>query len=328
MKATTMISFIVAVVALAVKPTTAVAMSSSPDAQFRAAKAKGAKARVQIRVVDDEGLPVSNATVNAYFEMVMRPGGGIVSATTDTNGVAVVEGMTNLEIHYRAEKDGYYMSKDGIEMFNMSHRYEVKDGRWQPWGMQKEIVLRPVRSPNAIRLNLSDWRRTKVLNEWIGFDLEAGDYVAPAGKGKIVDLEVKFDWDGMYATKHNGMAVSLRFNDKFAGGYYEKRCGYSAFTGVYAANPGQTYSQYFHYYRRPIRDAKGMIIGVDGSGFDQTLALIVRSRCRVDENGKLVSARYFQIEDFEFSCTSDGKASLIFNLIYNPTPNDTNLEPK
>ena len=182
MKTTSMIRYFIAVVALSVMPTTAVAMSSSPDAQFRAAKAKGAKARVQIRVVDDEGLPVSNATVNAYFEMVMRPGGGIVSATTDTNGVAVVEGMTNLEIHYRAEKDGYYMSKDDIEMFSMSHRYEVKDGRWQPWGMQKEIVLRPVRRPQAIRVPCHDWLETKAINQWIGFDLEKscriGNWVA------------------------------------------------------------------------------------------------------------------------------------------------------
>ena len=327
MKTAIVISPIVAVVALAVMmPTTAVAMSA--PSTFHEAYQKGAEARVEFKIIDDIGQPVAGAKVNVFFDMADLSKAREVIGTTDTNGVCFVEEKTKGVLAIEVSRDGYYRSTDRISFITKGHHHEVKGGRWQPWGMQKEIVLRPVRSPNAIRLNLSDWRRTKVLNEWIGFDLEAGDYVAPAGKGKIVDLEVKFDWDGMYATKHNGMAVSLRFNDKFAGGYYEKRCGYSAFTGVYAANPGQTYSQYFHYYRRPIRDAKGMIIGVDGSGFDQTLALIVRSRCRVDENGKLVSARYFQIEDFEFSCTSDGKASLIFNLIYNPTPNDTNLEPK
>ncbi len=213
-------------------------------------------------------------------------------------------------------------------MFNMSHRYEVKDGRWQPWGIEKEIVLRTVRCPKARRVNFGDWRRTAVINEWVGFDLEECDYVAPIGKGKTADMDIKFDWDGMYATKHNGMAVNLRFSEKFSGGYYESRAEYSAFTGVYMANTNQTFKQQFCYYRRPVRDSGGRIVGVDGKGFDQSKALVVRSRCVVDENGALVSAQYFQIENLEFSCTSDKKASIIFNLTYNPTPNDPNLEPK
>ena len=291
-------------------------------------KAKGAKARVQIRVVDDEGLPVSNATVNAYFEMVMRPGGGIVSATTDTNGVAVVEGMTNLEIHYRAEKDGYYMSKDGIEMFSMSHRYEVKGGKWQPWGMQKEIVLRPVRRPQAIRVPCHDWLETKAINQWIGFDLEKYDFVAPVGKGEVKDFDLRFDWDGMYGSKHNGMSVTLRFNSDFSGGYYANKTTWSKFTGVYCAKTNAVYSREFRYERYPVRDAHGRIVGGVGEKFDQSKVLVVRSRCVLDDKGNLVSARYFQISGLEFSATPEGRAGICFNTIYNPTPNDPNLEPK
>ena len=102
----------------------------------------------------------------------------------------------------------------------------------------------------------------------------------------------------------------------------------SAFTGVYAADPQKTYLQYFHYFRRPIRDAKGRKIGGEGERFDKSKVLVVRSRCVVDEEGNLVSARYFEIENFEFSCSREKEVALCFNLIYNPTPNDTNLEPK
>ena len=70
------------------------------------------------------------------------------------------------------------------------------------------------------------------------------------------------------------------------------------------------------------------MIGVDGEGFDQSKVLVVRSRCVVDEQGNLISARYFELERFEFSCNQKKTASLAYDLIYNPTSNDTNLEPK
>ena len=37
---------------------------------------------------------------------------------------------------------------------------------------------------------------------------------------------------------------------------------------------------------------------------------------------------HFEIENLEFSCSREKEAALCFNLIYNPTPNDTNLEPR
>ena len=166
MKTTSMIRYFVAVVALSVMPQMAVAMRSSPDAEFERAMKKGAQARLEIRVVDDEGAPVSNATVKVLFNMLTPGGGEIVTAATDTNGVAVAEGKTNVAIRYRVEKDGYYKSEGGMDMYNMSHRYDVKGGRWQPWGMQKEIVLLPVKDPQAHRFGSPDLRRSKVLKTW------------------------------------------------------------------------------------------------------------------------------------------------------------------
>jgi len=327
MKTAVKIICVVAVVALAVTPQMAVAMRSSPDAQFRAAKAKGAKARVQIRVVDDEGLPVSNATVNAYFEMVMRPGGGIVSATTDTNGVAVVEGMTNLEIHYRAEKDGYYMSKDGIEMFSMSHRYEVKDGRWQPWGMQKEIVLRPVRNPVAIRIPVNDWRTAKDMYKWLGFDLLKYDFLPPHGNGEYADIELRFDWNGKRFKGYEGIDQHIRFPHKYSGAYYVDRSMQSDFKDVYRADSNAVYQTEFDFYEHPVYDKKGLMTRRDTKELGSSRALVVRSRCKMDDEGNLVSANYFLLSNLRFACADDG-ACLIYQGVFNPTPNDTNLEPK
>ena len=295
---------------------------------FQEACHEGANARVEFRVLNDLGSPVVGAKVNVFFDMADRGEGRPVIGITDTNGVCMVEGKTVGVLKIEVSCEGYYRTKDELCFITMGHEHEVKNGKWQPWGISKPILLRTIRNPIAVRSLSHDWRLTKVLNEWVAFDLERYDYVEPIGRGIVGDVEIKFDWDGTFGTKHNGMAVSLRFTNRFAGGYYTSRFMQSAFSGVYSADPQGEYLQYFHYYRRPVRDSKGRKIGGKGEVFDKTKALVVRSRCVVDAKGNLLSARYFQIENFEFACSREKEAAVSFNLIYNPTPNDTNLEPK
>ena len=295
---------------------------------FENACHNGADARVVFHVVDDIGKSVPNAKVDVFFDMMDRSKGRRIKGNTDTNGVFVAEARTGGVLEIEVFLEGYYLTKDEISFITMGQEHEVKNGKWQPWGMLKTIVLRPIRKPTAIKSISHDWRLTKVLNTWVAFDLEKYDFVEPIGRGIFRDMEIKFDWDGMFGTKHNGMAVSLRFIDKFSGGYYACRFEQSSFTGVYSADPQKDYLQYFKYYRRPIRDSKGRKIGGEGECFDQAKVLVVRSRCIVDTKGDLVSARYFQIENFDFACSREKEAAVSFNLTYNPTPNDTNLEPK
>ena len=295
---------------------------------FQEAYRDGAKARIVFNIVNDLGCPVSGANVNVFFDMADRSKGRRMVGLTDTNGVYIAEAKTKGVIEIEVSCERHYATKDEICFITMGHEHEVKNGKWQPWGMRKDVILRPIRNPAAIKILPTDWVRTKVLNQWIGFDLEKFDFIAPIGSGKVNDVEMKFDWDGMYGTKHNGRDVSLRFTGRYTGGSYVERFAQSAFTGTYAADPHKTYLQQFHYFRRPVRDSKGRMVGVDGNGFDQSKVLVGRSRCIVDETGKLVSARYFQIENFDFACSQEKEAVVSFNLIYNPSPNDTNLEPK
>ena len=327
MKTAAKIICVIAVVALSVMPTTAVAMRSSPDAEFERAMKKGAQARLEIRVVDDEGAPVSNATVKVLFNMLTPGGGEIVTVTTDTNGVAVAEGKTNDAIRYRVEKEGYYKSEEGMDMYNMSHRYDVKGGRWQPWGMQKEIVLRPIKNPVAIRTPV-DWRWTREANQWIGFDLEKSAFVSPYGDGQTTDFEIYFEWDGGLGRKYSGVVKKIRFPQKFSGGYYEDVCSFSSFKGAYSANPEAEYVTQFEFYEKELRDPNtGIVKKRDFKGFDPGKVLVVHSRCKTDDQGNLTSARYFQMSNLQFSCGEKGVA-LRCGIVYNPVENDTNLEPK
>ena len=186
-----------------------------PDT-FQEAYRVGAKAKVEFKVLDDGGNPVQGARVNVFFDMADRSKGRRLIDTTDTNGMFVAEAKTKGVLEVMVSRDGYYSTKDEMSFIDMGREHEVVDGKWQPWGMPKTIVLRKKKNPMAKRSDSHDWRLTKALNTWIGFDLEKYDYVEPIGRGKVCDFEVKFDWDGMFGTKHNGMAVSLRFTNKFS----------------------------------------------------------------------------------------------------------------
>ena len=57
------------------------------------------------------------------------------------------------------------------------------------------------------------------------------DFIKPYGKGEIADMEVMFEWDGLWRQKdYNGMTVKIRFLEKFSGGYYDNKVVGSEYT--------------------------------------------------------------------------------------------------
>ena len=186
---------------------------------FQEAYHKGAKMRVDFKVADDEGRPVRGARVNVFFDMADRSKGRRVIAQTDTSGVCVVEGTTKGVLEIEVSREGYYRSTDLISFIDMGHEHEVDNGKWQPWGMVRQITLLPVKNPAARIAATPDWKWTKEINKWIGFDLVKYDFVKPFGVGENSDMEVMFEWDGAWRQKdYKGMSLRLRFPQKFAGG--------------------------------------------------------------------------------------------------------------
>ncbi len=62
--------------------------------------------------------------------------------------------------------------------------------------------------------------------------------------------------------------------------------------------------------------------------FDKTKCFVARIRCEVAPNpGKLLKFHCAQISDVKFGCNKAGAVFLLKSM-FNPTPNDTNLEPK
>ena len=326
MKTAIVISPIVAVVALAVMmPTTAVAMSA--PSTFHEAYQKGAEARVEFKIIDDIGQPVAGAKVNVFFDMADLSKAREVIGTTDTNGVCFVEEKTKGVLAIEVSRDGYYRSTDRISFITKGHHHEVKGGRWQPWGMQKEIVLKPCRNRVALHNSwkICDFPSTNV---WFGYDFEKNDFVEPFGKGDASDIKLMFEWDGKNLGKQPSTALHVAFDGQFGGGYYAGKHCQSLFPYVYSANTNDMFAtktiDYSHRFE-----------GVPGRGgkwidneFDESKSLIVRTRCKVDEEGNIVMANYANITKMEFSAGWEGKGVFTIQYFFNPTPNDPNLEPK
>ncbi len=163
---------------------------------------------------------------------------------------------------------------------------------------------------------------------WLGFDLAKYDFVKPYGNGTETDMQVMFDWDGKWDPKdYTGMALKIKFPSRFSGGYYADKTPGSEYVGVYGADTNGMYQSEFAFSERVgSRDRRGRVTSWNRQLFDPSKVLVVRSRCKLNDDGTLKSAHYFQLGSIRFAGDERG-AALKFLSIYNPTPNDTNLEP-
>ena len=279
----------------------------------------GAMAEVCLKVLDDSGEPVTNASVRAVFDILPEPRS--FYGRTDTNGVCVVRGMTNGNyIEFRVGKKGYYGSTKRITYIQMHAEHDVSDGKWQPYGSEQQILLRPVKAPlRLISESAIEYKFTRQLGAWIGFDVEKHDFVAPHGKGEKSDFDVYLDWDGKRFPDCKKIGLKIRFAQPYSGYYEIPINSESELTTPYNATPGNEYFQSAELY--DIYDGKRI-----RQTFDKSKCWVVRSRCRIDDNGRLIAANYTVVRFTGISGSRDGMAGFCFLSAFNPTPNDTNLE--
>ena len=293
------------------------------DSSYRNARRNGALTKIELRVVDDSDAPVPNANVKALLGMNFREKGTWMEGRTDTNGVYVVSGKTcGDEIAILLNKNGYYDTNVTYCYVEMGAEHEVKDGKWQPYGAEKKIVLRKIINPMSGSIK-GRFVHTKSLNEWIGYDMEIQDFVAPFGSGKDADFEVSIDWNGVWYPGYKGMGVRLRFTEPYAGYYSCVVDEHSDFKGPYKADPNKDYQKEASFYEEKTVDRQFV-----RQRFDMSKCWVVRSRCKVDSEGRLIKANYSIVHRVGYSGSADRTGGFRVIGAFNPTPNDTNLEPK
>lgn len=309
---------------LLVLTATTVAFALKKDPAYREARLKGALAKMQLRIADDGGNAVADANVDVFMGMNFRDQGYWIRGRTDTNGVFNVAGKTcgdAIEIYL--SKEGYYDSMKTFRFATMGAERDVKDGKWQPYGENHSIVLRRVQNPQTLKIGKGGFVLTKHLDRWLGFDMQKHDFVHPYGTGDAVDFEVKIEWNGKWLPNYTGMGVHIRFTTPYSGYYECPINSASELKGPYTADTKKNYRQ-----TATFDEQIDVSLNRIQHNFDERKCWVVRSRCKVDKEGRLISANYSVVHKVNFCGEPDGRGGFRITGAFNPTPNDTNLEPK
>lgn len=292
-----------------------------PDSSFYEALSNGARVRMVCHVVNEIGKPVANANVRVV--LAKRDTECSLLGVTDEYGTYVIDGLTTGNyVQLSVDKQGYYSSWKKWSFIDMGSEHVVKDGKWQPYGGEVRITLRRILNCGTLVVH-NKIIDVPATNVWFGFDMKAQSLVRPYGSGEISDIEIYVGWDGLPAWESKCCNAKMRFVSPTCGGYYVANILESKFPYPYHAEKTKAFQ------------VKEVAI-VERAGdphqtnipFCKGSSMVTRTRSILDAKGAVKVANYGCIRRFEVGPSRRGVALLRLSYVFNPTPNDTNLEPK
>ena len=309
-----------------------------------------ASERLHVKVIDEEGLPVSNATVTVGFSsghVVFAEGvSHRYRAKTDVNGKAVVKfNGSSSDVYWSVNADGFYPSDVQKEAYRIEVTpippifYNVTMLEHEKHG---EITLYRKKNPQPMYAYTREMNiKSPITNGRYGFDLQVFDWLPPLGKGKIADFyyvrerlddarDKRFAKRGesdFFLFKNGelgypklGDVIGRIEFDEHCGAYICKQTGCSSFPSAYQADVNREYIRSFPITIRG--NGSHAIWLEEGDVVNCGEYMVIRSRVKCDEHGNIVSANYSKILGSMGLTGRVGAEETVFN----PRPNDTNLE--
>lgn len=261
-----------------------------------------------VKVVDDLGQPVDAAQITIGYYVAPPPGQTIATSSikgeTDTNGIFSSSGRTgSTDLFFGANKEGYYSAHSDYELA------ELKKNDTAKWNPTITLLLKKIGAPipmYAKRLNT----HVPALDKPVGFDLMAGDWIAPYGKGASTDVQFIGHFDK--SANDSNFKLTVIFPNRgdgiqeFAPTPLEKT---SALRSSQDAPADGYQPQWVQFDNR--RAGKPV-----ETNRDENRNYYFRVRTVLDEQGNVKSTLYGKIYgDF-----------MSFSYYLNPTPNERNIE--
>ncbi len=280
------------------------------------------QAKITVRVLDEQSMPVQGATVRIGFANKTYDQELLKTGTTDAAGEYSSEGNSAARISADVRKDGFYLS--GTPFIDFTN---VEADRWQPWNPIAKVVLRPIGKPVA--LYAKSVRTTiPVLGKPCGYDLEAGDWVTPYGKGMKKDLVFTISSRNVTNTQNFDMQGELTFANPQDGLQETPKLEIgknSAFKWERQA-PENGYQPQYHLYYTWWENLHQKAVQNFIFGGKEWEGYFFRVRT-VEQDGKIVSVHYGKIKGgIEVDPRWSSTCTVAFTYYFNPTPNDRNLE--
>lgn len=269
-----------------------------------------AEAKLTLRVVNEQGLAIENANSGVTFNKMLWWDSKVipVEGITDSHGNFTASNNTSREVHYGADKVGYYES-------NYKYRFEnIKGGRWEPWNPEVTVVMRKKENPVPMYARDTQIPLPLVipaLGKEIGFDLIEYDWVPPFGKGKMSDFIFKAD--RKYINDRNFEAtVTISFPNQFDGilQYREDR-RYGSIFKLPRFSPENGYLPKITI--KKTMTPKGLL-----ETKDESMNYFFRVRSE-EKDGKLIRAMYGKIHgDFRIDPRGNDTSVILFTYYLNP----------
>jgi hypothetical protein len=245
---------------------------------------------LKLQVVDASGAPVVGAFVHGFFyqaQMEMKRDDGAYTGTTDAEGRVTLSGVENLYVKLKVTKHGYHPSFREVD---------VMPSVFNPEETQL-VLLKEQRNPIPLHAKHTDFVREDLSDGQIyGYDLLAGDFVAPYGKGGTSDLVLAFtrqrtdtfnySWslDVSFANDEDGLIpVNFGLSDSTfvsdyeapAEGYINQWTLHQSRAGVFSATVGNLDKTRSYYFRiRSSVDESGKIVGHYGKMYGELPAVV------------------------------------------------------
>ena len=223
----------------------------------------------------------------------------------------------------RIVKEGYYCSEYKTSYLRFAENRAVEDGKWQPWGEERTLVLRKILNPVQLK-RFYGFLDVPMTNEWIGLDLEMGDWIAPHGKGKTEDLQLNVSWDGLPKAKSRDCSVAVRIPGNLNAGYFSNKIIESEYASAIRANTNAIYTvSAFDWIER----VKG--VGMKENSYWKDRDFVVRLRSEANAEGLIVKANYCCVRRLEVNPGAKGHpvneidVALKSDEVYNDNENNS-----
>lgn len=275
-----------------------------------------------VKVVGEDGQPVSGANVVVgyflppYSYSDDSQYGARITGITDVNGVffATHDDRTG-EVGFSANKQGYYETRSSRALRDPSENANDRD-------ISLTLVLKKIGKPIAM---YAKWQHSEppvfkkfgrppiAFTNTVGYDLTAGDWVGPYGKGANADMFITEEFNKKSQTDYSyKLTVSFpnigdgiqEFSTSNDEGFSNLRSPHEAPADGYQA---ELIRENFHH---PGQSGK--------SDYDDNRNYFFRVRTVLDHQGNVVSAHYGKIYG--------DPEQMNFHYYLNPTPNDRNVE--
>lgn len=286
---------------------------------------------IKMHVVDDLGQNLSQAEVTVAFIGYIQGSGKTYNGRTDDSGNFKAKGSAAHSVFLVANKTGHYEARvDRLPKDN---------------DLDLTVVIPRIMQPIPLYARRAD-AVIPTQNEWLGYDFEVGDWVAPIGAGKVIDIHFKFrnEFKG-YLDAFRNLADEIAFSKrafaarkeewtekkfKFLAGKWDGELEISfpgAKEGLFEELRFLKYSQLKLPHEAPLEGYGPTWRYTDNSYSPPTtreqVGFFLRTRVKLDAQGNIISAHYTKIMG-DIRLAAQG--SLHFTYYFNPTANDRNLE--